>query len=337
MGTHIVVIVGSLALILLGCELFTNAIEWFGRKLKFSTGAVGSIFAAVGTALPETLIPVVAILFHTGAAAHEIGVGAILGAPFLLATLALPITGLATLIGAWRGRRTAVMNVNTSVLRHDLQGFFVFYALAVGATFITGLMWRVAIAVVLLGGYAWYVHRHLRRPLDGDQSADQDELSPLYLTPRTRPAPRLRFVLGQLVLSLAAIVGGAHLFVGSLEAVCLQAGLHPLIMSLILAPIATELPEKFNSIIWIGQGKDTLALGNISGAMAFQSAIPVTLGILLTPWDLSEGALASAFMALASALVLMAWLKLRKSLSPWVLLVGAPLYALWLVTYWPAS
>ncbi len=43
---------------------------------------------------------------------------------------------------------------------------------------------------------------------------------------------------------------------------------------LLVAPIATELPEKFNAVIWIRQGKDTLAMGNITGAMVFQASIP---------------------------------------------------------------
>ena len=52
----------SFAIILTGALLFTNAIEWLGHKLNLGEGAVGSIPAAVGTAMPETLIPIVAII-----------------------------------------------------------------------------------------------------------------------------------------------------------------------------------------------------------------------------------------------------------------------------------
>ena len=44
-------------IILLGAELFTNGIEWFGHRLNLAEGAVGSVLAAVATAMPETLIP----------------------------------------------------------------------------------------------------------------------------------------------------------------------------------------------------------------------------------------------------------------------------------------
>ena len=55
-------LISSLVVILAGAELFTNGIEWIGEGFGLSEGAVGSVLAAVGTALPETLLPIVAIL-----------------------------------------------------------------------------------------------------------------------------------------------------------------------------------------------------------------------------------------------------------------------------------
>ena len=63
---ELLVLALSFVIILLGAELFTNGIEWFGRKLELAEGAVGSVLAAVGTALPETMIPIIAIGFATG-------------------------------------------------------------------------------------------------------------------------------------------------------------------------------------------------------------------------------------------------------------------------------
>ena len=97
--------------ILVGAELFTNGIEWFGLKLGLAEGAVGSVLAAVGTALPETMIPIIAILFSASASSSEVGVGAILGAPFMLATLAMFVTGVAVLIV---GRRRSSRDVTGS-------------------------------------------------------------------------------------------------------------------------------------------------------------------------------------------------------------------------------
>src|SRR3954453_8131464 len=158
----VLILIAAFVIILLGAELFTNGIEWFGKKLELAEGAVGSVLAAVGTALPETMIPIIAILFSGNASSNEIGVGAILGAPFMLSTLAMFITGLAVLIVARRGRPNDVMPVNPGVLAHDMTFFVIAYALAVGVAFVPAdLAWpRWVVAAVLLGIYAYYVREH---------------------------------------------------------------------------------------------------------------------------------------------------------------------------------
>src|ERR1700704_2300718 len=116
----IILLAIAFVVILFGAELFTNGIEWFGKKLELAEGAVGSVLAAVGTALPETMIPIIAILFGGGShASDSVGIGAILGAPFMLSTLAMFVTGIAVLWAA-RGRPGRdVMPVDTGVLAHD--------------------------------------------------------------------------------------------------------------------------------------------------------------------------------------------------------------------------
>src|SRR5207249_6874103 len=86
----------SLGVILGGAELFTNGVEWVGDAFGLSEGVVGSVLAAVGTALPETVLPLVALLSgqHAG---EEIGIGAILGAPFMLTTLAMVVIAVSLL------------------------------------------------------------------------------------------------------------------------------------------------------------------------------------------------------------------------------------------------
>ena len=69
-------------------------------------------------------------------------------------------------------------------------------------------------------------------------------------------------------------------------------------LSLVLAPLATEMPEKANSVLWVRRGKDALALGNITGAMTFQASIPVALGLVFTTWELDAHALTAAVIGL---------------------------------------
>jgi len=332
-----VVLLGvAFIVILLGAELFTNGIEWFGRKLELAEGAVGSVLAAVGTALPETMIPVIAILFSGTASAEAVGVGAILGAPFMLATLAMFVTGSAVLIVARRRPDDDVMRVDTQVLGYDVRIFVIAYALAIGAAFLPADVGpaRWVVAVVLLGIYAWYVKAHF----DADPAMHEEELAPLRFhrvdrrAHRQDPAvPRLRIVGIQVLFALGLIIGGAYAFVGAIEQLADELGVAEALLALVIAPIATELPEKFNSVIWVRQGKDTLAMGNITGAMVFQSTIPTVIALLFagSAWAVTEDswiAFLSAGIALASTAVI--FLPMRRSgrLTGRRLLVGGLFY-----------
>ncbi|MFC6960947.1 hypothetical protein ACFQL7_17990 [Halocatena marina] len=68
-------------------------------------------------------------------------------------------------------------------------------------------------------------------------------------------------------------------------------------------PLSTERPEKFNSDLWVSRDMDTLALGNRTGAMAFQGTLSVTLGILFASWSLSFHWSASSFLNAVSAIL----------------------------------
>jgi cation:H+ antiporter len=107
----------SLVVILIGAKFFTNGVEWLGVRLGLARGAVGSVLAAIGTALPETMIPLVAILMGHGQASQDIGVGAILGAPFMLGTVGFMLAGMMTILLIRRRRRAVTAGPWTSCRR----------------------------------------------------------------------------------------------------------------------------------------------------------------------------------------------------------------------------
>jgi cation:H+ antiporter len=333
----LVVLVISFVVILVGAELFTNGIEWFGHKLELGEGAIGSVLAAVGTALPETMIPFIAIVFGGGIAGSEVGVGAILGAPFMLSTLAMFVTGTAIFLMRRRRATGELLAVNTGVLGHDMTFFAVTYAIAIAAAFLPVdlELLRRLVAVGLLLIYARYVWGHLQA-----EAAEHEGLAPLRFhkldrrAPQHPEPPRLFIVSVQVVVSLACIIGGAWGFVHSVEDISASLGLNGTLLALVIAPIATELPEKLNSVIWVRRGKDTLAMGNITGAMVFQSAIPTSVGLVFAPalWTVSGAGIAflSAGITFASSAAVFLPMVLRGRLTARALLVGGAFYLTYL-------
>jgi cation:H+ antiporter len=317
--------IGALILILASAELFTNGVEWLGRRFELGEGAVGSVLAAVGTALPETLIPIIAILFTGTASADEIGIGAILGAPFMLSSLAMFVTGTAVLVFALRGRRARHVTVNEGVMRRDLSYFLLAYALAMAAGLLPLPHVKWVLSPLLLVGYGFYVYRTLQA--EGDL---EGETKPLYFHRHPEIPHRWRIV-AQVIVATLGMIAGAKIFVDQVNEISLAIGADALVISLLISPIATELPEKFNSVLWVRQRKDTLALGNITGAMVFQSTFPVSVGLLFTAWDLSRNGLIAGLFALISGAVFYLTLRLKHTLTWWSLCGAGTMYAAYIV------
>ena len=317
-----VLLPASFAILLAGALLFTNAIEWFGSMLNLGQGAVGSVLAAVATALPESLIPIVAII-GGGHGSKDVAVGAIIGAPLLLATIAMALVGVAALLYRGRRRQGLSLDVHLPTLRRDLTFFIgcLVVALAVGLGAPSAL--QVVAAVILIAAYIVYVAWTLRHsgPVESEEA-----LSPLIMDTTRGDPPGMSTVVVQLLVALAAIAGGAHLFVEQILHVAGSVGLEPLVLSLVLAPFATELPEKANSFFWIREGKDSLALGNITGAMVFQSTIPVSIGLLFTSWQLNSYSILAGCLALAGGVIAIATLQMRGRFNGRAIAVWAALY-----------
>jgi cation:H+ antiporter len=290
---------------------------------------------------------VVAILFTNTADADEIGVGAILGAPFMLGTLVMLLIGVTAFV-LRRRRRRDTLRVDAAHATRDLGFFLVLYSIALGLALIPSELHFVKgyLGWIFLPSYFLYLFLVLRAPrrsaVDIEEELEEqeafDELTFARLLGRAgmrlrKTSPPLWLVLAQTIISFGGIILGARFFATFVEDFSHAMGFNTLLVALILAPLATELPEAANSLIWTREGKDVIALGNVAGAMVFQSTVPVTLGVLLTPWVLGPYGTVAAVFALLSALLIFIQLRLRardNSLPLSSLMLGGSLYVVFL-------
>ena len=212
-------LVVSLLVILAGAELFTNGVEWVGEGFGLSEGAVGSVLAAVGTALPETLLPIIAIA-SGHAAGEDIGVGA---------DPRRAVHADDARDGGRRGRgvhlrargtpAARARASTTRVIRQDLGYFLVMYSLAVVAGLLHSKPFDYALVIVLMVGYVYYVRRHFQG--DGEEEREaSEEIRALYVwdwlrklrssLPHGRRTARPAAPFVQVALALGLIVLGAR-------------------------------------------------------------------------------------------------------------------------------
>jgi cation:H+ antiporter len=346
---HVVLLLACAVTIYFACEWFVNAVEWLGVQLKVGPIAVGTVLAAAGTALPESVVTLVAVLFGSAEHGNDIAVGAAMGGPLVVGTVAYGVTGAMLL---WR-RRTLrggapamatgggalalatdpapsesggvdadgrLVGVDTARLARDQRWFMAIFIFKVALGLVAFAV-KPWLGLLFFAAYGVYFWREMRGT---GEHASADDLEPLKLQPR-RVTPTKAAVLIQVGVTLALIFGASQLFVAQLEWAGPALGLPSVVVALLISPVATELPEVMNAIIWVRQGKTQLALANISGAMMIQATVPSGIGILFTPW-LFDSPLVLAGAATMASITYLLWLLRRNRLTAARLTCAAGFY-----------
>jgi cation:H+ antiporter len=295
------------AAIYLSCEYFVNGVEWVGRRLGIGATATGTVLAAFGTALPESAVTFVAVVLGRNTAQKEIGVGAAVGGPLVLSTISYAVVGVVL----WSSRRklrraNTELQLDTQRLSSDQAWFFLIFSvtLALGVVSFPFKRW---LGILLFGAYAWYVWHEMTS--GHGREHDDEQLEPLKFRSKN-PNPSLAWASLQALTALLVIAVASHTFVGQLENIGTHLGVSPQLVALILSPVATELPETLNALIWVRQGRERLALANISGAMMIQATVPAGLGVLFTTWRFDPPLVTAA--STATVAIILLWLMFRR-------------------------
>jgi cation:H+ antiporter len=346
---HFVLLIVCAVVIYLSCEWFVNAVEWLGQRLNVGKMAVGTILAAFGTALPESVVTLVAVTTGSTPEAKNIGVGAAMGGPLALATVAYGVTGLMLLARRRKLRAAAAVATaerageqssqgtagdvlgdarDMARLAKDQKWFLPIFIVKV-ALGLVAFAFKPALGLLFFAAYAVYFWREIRGGHDEDGAGDEEELEPLKFQPKAA-SPATWAVVAQTLLTLVVIFFSSQLFVQQLDAVGPMLGLSASVTALLLSPIATELPEIMNAIIWVRQGKTQLALANISGAMMIQATVPSGLGLLFTSWTFDGALLWSGLITMAAIVYLLVTMRAHK-LTPARLGVAALFYVVFAI------
>ena len=276
------------------------------------------------------MVPLLALLAGTQNVAtnEEIGVGSILGAPLMLATLSISLMA----ISVWKRRGTqGHLRPERTGLTRDLNFFIVAFSFSAVAMYVphTLSVVRYDIGACMVMIYFIYVMMtlHASKALVEDGHATEAG-SDMFLC-KLGLSNNMIVIVIQLILGVALLIAGAKGFIHGVEAAAKIIGISALLLSLLIIPIATELPEKVNSILWIRKGKDTLAFGNITGAMVFQGTLLPAIGIMLTPWQPRI----EVVLGIAMTLIAAVWLRYlvgKGGIKVWHLLVNGAMYITYL-------
>lgn len=323
---HLTIVLTSLVMIILSCVVFTNAVEFLGNKMKLGNNATGSILAVIGTGLPETIVPIVAI-FGVGFSnikietAQDIALGAIIGSPFMLSTLTLFLLGIVLFI-----KKREFLNLDYKVIIRDYR----YFLLACAFAFLFSIKFLAdckLISVLFL--FILYVVFVYRTIIKSRSVCIECEAEELYFS-KIKLNQNFCLIL-QLILSLIFLIFSSHFFVDEINYFSQLLNISPSILALIITPFATELPETINSIIWLKQDKDDLALANVLGAIVFQATILFSIGILLTDWVFAKILILNILILFACAVFFLNLIVLKKKVSAYSLLLCGVFYFIYII------
>lgn len=335
---HVFLLIACAVAIYLACEWFVNAVEWLGVRLKVGNMAVGTVLAAAGTALPESVVTLMAVIFGSPEHGNDIAVGAAMGGPLVVGTIAYAVTGGMLLM---RHRKKAAMvtaaagasaggssrdlkitdGVDTQRLARDQTWFLSIFVFKVALGLVAFAI-KPWLGILFFVVYIIYFYKEMTN--DEDDAASSEGLEPLKLQPSS-DNPRVFAIWAQTIGALAVIFIASQVFVKQLEWAGPALGLPSVVVALLLSPIATELPEIMNAIIWVRQGKANLALANISGSMMIQATVPSAIGIGFTTWKFDTPLMLAGFATLASIFYLL-WMLRRRTFTAASLLGAGAFY-----------
>src|SRR6201996_340158 len=226
----IALLLGSAVVIYLACEVFVNGVEWVGRRMAVGEQATGSILAAFGTALPESVVTFVAVVFGASAAQKQIGVGAALGGPLVLSTIAYATVGVVLIACRTQLPKTAAIRADFKNLSRDQGWFLAIFAAKIGLGLVA-FAYKPWLGVLFLAAYAAYFWKEMR----GQSDIEEEDLEPLKCMPRPAEPPTWA-AIAQTTAALVVIFLASHLFVKQLDVLGPALHMKPQLLALLLSP-----------------------------------------------------------------------------------------------------
>ncbi|MEX2130607.1 MAG: calcium/sodium antiporter [Pseudohongiellaceae bacterium] len=238
----------------LGAELLVRGSSTLGLKLGISPLIIGLTVVAFGTSAPELAVSLDSAL--TGRS--SIALGNVIGSN--IANIGL-ILGIVAIL--------CPVSIDQELVKKQIP-------LLIGVSI---LMWLLLLdnelgvidGVFLVAGLAGFLLVSYLQSARDKVAAELLMVSPIV----GEPGKPTTYFIGMIILGLAMLVYGAHLFVESAVDMALLLGISEAVIGLSVVAVGTSIPELATSLVAAWKKESALAVGNIIGSNLFN-----ILGIL---------------------------------------------------------
>ncbi|MGC9226792.1 sodium:calcium antiporter [Caldivirga sp.] len=307
----------GVALTFAGGLLFTNALEYIGGRSRIGESFVGAVISPIFTSTPELIVFAVALYLYGGESGQDIGIGTVMGEPFMISTVVFPLIFLFVFIGKFLGTRDdVVLEVNKELIIPYLL-FTALYPTILLPALISSVIVKWTVALLLILTYIIYVK--IMYSFQGLAIEDYEE--PYLSLVVNIHGYRHALAFTQVVLALITLIIGSRLMVYAIDEAARLLSIDALSLTIVVVPLATVLPESITAVIWVLKNRDTMAVAALVGEKVLYSTIYPALGLLLTHWRLTLGALVSVIMVEVISIIIIYHI-VRRRLTPDVAILG---------------
>ena len=250
----------GLALLCYGAEFLVRGGVRLSTALNIPKVVVGLTLVAFATSAPELVVSIDSALKGVG----DISIGNVVGSNICNIGLILGTAALLT-----------PMSVDASLLRFDMPLLLAATALLCIVCAATHGIRRMD-AVLFLAGFAWYLWKNVQTALarkQGEAESPEEKAPPIGIP------MALCLVAG----GIAALAGGAKLFVDGAIALARLCRVSDAVIGLTVVAIGTSLPELATSTVAAFRGEKEIAVGNVVGSNIFNILAILGIAPLIAP------------------------------------------------------
>ena len=260
------ILLGLIALVW-SSDQFVNSAASVAKLLGMSTLMIGLTVVSFGTSAPEIMVAINSALNE----APGIAVGNAVGSNIANIGLVLGITAL-----------VCALPIRSGLIKREIP--LLLLVTAITGFLMSDLILGVTDGIILLALLPvtlFIFHKFSNNSeTNSDHDAAEDELlEEVADLPEMSPLKSW----GLLVVSLAVLIGSAHILVWGASGLAREFGISELVIGLTIVAIGTSLPELAASIASALKGHHDLAIGNVIGSNLFNLMTVLSVpGLIVT-------------------------------------------------------
>ena len=260
------ILLGLIALVW-SSDQFVNSAASVAKLLGMSTLMIGLTVVSFGTSAPEIMVAINSALNE----APGIAVGNAVGSNIANIGLVLGITAL-----------VCALPIRSGLIKREIP--LLLLVTAITGFLMSDLILGVTDGIILLALLPVTLFIFHKFSNDSETNSDHDAAEDELLEevadlPEMSPLKSW----GLLVVSLAVLIGSAHILVWGASGLAREFGISELVIGLTIVAIGTSLPELAASIASALKGHHDLAIGNVIGSNLFNLMTVLSVpGLIVT-------------------------------------------------------